>query len=294
MTSKPDSFFRVMVPPAYRPAPSTLAAAFLARRQARPDVPARDVLAALRAKPLVPSYGAPSWFRRGQPVKVRQRGAEWSTKGDGSAFFREVRSAERVGWRDPGYYRATEWEDKDEGRHPKIARVRHGRDTWWIAGYEIPASEWSTWDIDSPYGDESEASRAAHDMARKAAEKEWEYQEGWQAGLAAREALAEALAEARNAIGKARIMREAARTALRRALAQREGEAAGFVPPDVLAEGRRLYREALMRSRELAEWACEVREEAWRKVRQDRPCRGRSATYESDPGPAGFWEGWQA
>lgn len=296
----PDSFFRLRAQGEYRPAPSMLAAAFLARRFKAPQVPARDVLDAFKRNPPKPSLcGRNSWWRPGQGhiLATRETAREWSTEGDGEGYaFREVRKAEASPYsRDEcDYYRATEWQGEDEGNHPMVARIRGG----WVAGYYVPASDWSTWDLSEVYESDADgdpprdAIRAAHDMARDAAEKESEYQEGYANGRMAREALREALGEAAHGVHDARKMREGARAALRRALAQREGVAAGFVPPDVLAEACRLYRECVLRMREHLETAAETRRDAWKAYRDATPYRGRGATYERDPGPAGFWEGF--
>jgi hypothetical protein len=286
-----SNFFRVMAPPAWRATPSVLAQAYMkARRLGASGKRAADVLGALRrTPPKAPAYvGCFSFFRPGQPVKVRGPGDEWNGEGDGSDMFREVRSADRYYRGDCDYYRATEYEDESEGRHPRVARVRGG----WIAGYETPASEWSTWATGSIYGDESDASRAAHSMARNAAEQESEYQDGWQKGREARERWNERMAGAVDCMKRARDRREEAREAMRAALAMREGERAGFVPPAEVAAIRDRYRVSLESARAEMETARELQGEAREAFRLARPWKGRSATYERDPDCAGFWQAW--
>lgn len=163
-----------------------------------------------------------------------------------------------------------------------VFRLPHGRG--FLAGWsmgEHMASEVGR----RVYSCEREAARAADREAESVAEAEREREEGVQAGWRAAEAWQEGMGEALDLIQAARTMRRAARAALARALAQREGEAAGFVPQDVLAEARRLYRAALESSRAKAKAACEARAAAWREVRENGP--GWDGAYAD-----GWREGW--
>lgn len=136
------------------------------------------------------------------------------------------------------------------------------------------------------YQSDREAARAADRDAESVAEREREHRDGWRDGQTARETWSESLSEALAHVQAARTMRKASRVALRRALAQRDGEAAGLVPPDVLAEARALYRQALKRSREFAEAACESRRDAHAAL-SDRP-----ASYRNDSHAEGWREGF--
>lgn len=177
----------------------------------------------------------------------------------------------------------TDSDFQDQTIRGVVFRLPHGRG--FLAGWsmgESMASEVGR----RIYQCERAAARAADRDAESVAGREREYQDGWRDGQTARELWRDALGDALAQIGNARTMRKAARVALRRALAQREGEAAGFVPPETVAEARALYRQALKRSREMAEAACESRREAYAAL-SDRP-----ASYRNDSHAEGWREGF--
>jgi hypothetical protein len=161
-----------------------------------------------------------------------------------------------------------------------VLRLPHGRG--FLAGWSMGkgmASKISR----RIYPDEVNAAHAADSMAEAAAEAEREYQDGIRAGRDAREAFAEGMGAAVTSMQAAREAMRAAREAMRAALSMREGEAAGFIPPDFLVMRRRDYRAALERSRDAREAAEGAREEAWREVWAARDNRESGA----------FAEGWR-
>lgn len=167
-----------------------------------------------------------------------------------------------------------------------VYRLPHGRG--FVAGIADPCNDGPAMlaICEAPESSAANAARYADQLAEWYAEAERRYEEGWRDGQTAREAWRDALGEALAHVQAARTMRRAARVALRRALAQREGEAAGFVPPDVLAEARALYRRSLERSRAFTEAAFMARREARDAVR-DRP-----ASYRNDSHAEGWREGF--
>lgn len=221
------------------------------------------------AKP-VPEWGAP--FKCGES----SRWLRWCESPEAHGFRRVgrtggaykdatgIRPCDMAGWYLNEYQDETAW--------GVVYRLSHGRG--FIAGVATsmdPDGVAALAVCEAPESDLATAARYADQLAEWYAEAERDYQEAFSAGAWAGETWRERMAEALEFISAARTMRTAARIALRRALAQRDGVAAGIVPPDVCTEAARLYRQALVSSRDKVKAACEAREEAWGALHDAEP-----------------------
>lgn len=256
-------------------------------------------------------------FRAPDMQRHAKRGRETIALDDAeaNATLRSIDSAPCV-WRDEcDSYRHSEWQGRDEGFAPIVARIGNARraadgtrEGAFIAGYrelecgyvvlDVARVFWAEVNDSSP--DTSEVAHAAHAMARRAAEREAEYQEGWQCGREAADALNQAADERSQAIAKSALHRAAMRERIAYARSAARASWLGHLAPHVWRDAMREARAERDARRVILESGREDWRDAMRAAEDAAPLslsRLRVILHSQDYGcqlvagfASGFWE----